>query len=352
MNYIPSDIIEHLKGLNTEDVAKKLGMNVVKHRTLCFVHKDTHPSLSFLPNGHGWNCFSCEAGGYDAISFVKKYLKCDFLTACRWLCKAYSIYLDDENFDKTKLNILQKRKSYKIEEKKKTLPPRSYYDIIAWIVEQAKISQEAADFLFKERLLDSEVVKELHIGSIISPERLIQKLTEQFSDIELIDTGIIKMNAGKRFLRVFTPCVLFPYYDVDGQLVGLQSRYIGKNGKAPRFQFIGCNNIPIFNLPILKQINRGEDLYIAEGVTDCMSLLSDGKKAVAIPSAGNLPDESLRLLTDFRLHMYPDNDKGAGICAYRNLRSKLINMGNFLYRETLPLEFKDYSEYYQYEKRK
>ena len=352
MKYIPSDIIERLKNLNTEDVAMKLGMTVVKHRTLCFMHQDTHPSLSFMKNEHGWKCFVCNCGGYDAISFVRKFLKCDYLGACHWLCQAYSICLPDKTAKRNVPRVPLKTTATKYEAKTGFIPSEKYYDIISWIIDKAKLSNEAADFLYMKRCLNQNVIQNLQIGSVSDPERLVQKLLIQFSEHDLKEAGIIKTNFGRHYLRIYTPCILFPYYDINKNIIGLQSRYIGNNANAPRFQFIGCKNIPIFNLPIVKQMNKGDDLYIAEGVTDCMALLSDGKKAVAIPSASNIPDECLNFLVDFRLHMYPDQDNGAGIRAYRNVRSKLISMGGFLYKEELPEGFKDYGEYYQYKCKK
>lgn len=55
--------------------------------------------------------------------------------------------------------------------------------------------------------------------------------------------------------------------------------------EAPRFQFISSQKTRLFNLPVLNTMKFGEDLYISEGITDCLALLSAGKKAVAIPSA-------------------------------------------------------------------
>ena len=352
MNYIPYKIIEHLKELNIEDVARKLGMMVDRHRALCFMHQDTHPSLSFMRNGHGWKCFVCDKGGYDAISLVRSFLQCGYLEACHWLCEAYSINIPGQNSERKYFRKPISVYSHQKKEESKSQPKIIYYEIINWIVDNARISKDAANFLYKGRYLDSNLVKNLHIGSITSSERLIQKLLVNFSETDLVESEIIKNISNKNYLRVYTPCLLFPYYDVDGKIIGLQSRYIGDNIKAPRFQFIGCKNIPIFNLPILRQLQKGDDLYIAEGVTDCMALLSDGKKAVAIPSASNIPDESLRLLADFRLHMFPDQDNGAGIRAFRTVRSKLISMGGFLYKEKLPDEYKDYGEYYQDKSRK
>lgn len=76
---------------------------------------------------------------------------------------------------------------------------------------------------------------------------------------------------------------------MTGGLIGLQSRYLGENKEVPRFQFVSAQKTRLFNLPILGSMKDGEDLYISEGITDCLALLSSGKKAVAIPSATILP---------------------------------------------------------------
>lgn len=47
MTFISEEILERLRHISCEDVAKQLNLVVEQHRTLCFMHKDHHPSLSF-----------------------------------------------------------------------------------------------------------------------------------------------------------------------------------------------------------------------------------------------------------------------------------------------------------------
>lgn len=143
----------------------------------------------------------------------------------------------------------------------------------------------------------------------------------------------------------YTPCLLFPYYDQDGSLIGIQSRYLGTNEKAPRFQFMSSQKTRLYNLPILNSLNRGDKLYISEGITDCLALLSDGLNAVAIPSATILPLEDLILLKNYELHMYPDRDE-AGQKAFMALRRFFINHYSTVRAEALPEGVKDYCDYY------
>ena len=147
------------------------------------------------------------------------------------------------------------------------------------------------------------------------------------------------------YFRMFTPCLLFPYYDKSGVLTGLQSRYLGSNKEAPRFQFVSSQKTRVFNMPIISTMKYCDDLYISEGITDCIALLSAGKKAVAIPSATILPIYDLMYLSKFKLHMYPDQDD-VGKNAYNNLRRHFVNHYAMLKEERLPDGCKDYGEYY------
>ena len=47
MDKIPQSIIDLLNSLSCETVAERLNLEVVKHKTLCFMHDDHHPSLYF-----------------------------------------------------------------------------------------------------------------------------------------------------------------------------------------------------------------------------------------------------------------------------------------------------------------
>lgn len=48
MGKISNYTIDVLNTLSCENVAKKLGVEVIKHRALCFMHDDHHPSLYFF----------------------------------------------------------------------------------------------------------------------------------------------------------------------------------------------------------------------------------------------------------------------------------------------------------------
>ena len=101
----------------------------------------------------------------------------------------------------------------------------------------------------------------------------------------------------------------------------------------------------IYNLPIVKRLRQGDDLWITEGCSDCWAMLSSGHKAIAIPSATLLSAQDssqLQALSSelgLHWHMYPDQD-APGERLYMQLRQILPTLTH----HQLPPGCKDYSE--------
>lgn len=156
------------------------------------------------------------------------------------------------------------------------------------------------------------------------------------------------------------PSLLIPYRDIDGRLLSVQARYLGKveregEGKGsgegnpspsplnlPRFQFPRGSRCGIFNLPILKTLSEGSELWITEGVTDCLAMMSSGRKAIAIPSATLLKPKDLEVLLSLSLNIAPDND-APGDKLFQELHKLLPNLQHHL----LPAKYKDFGEYWK-----
>lgn len=341
MAYISEDILARLKTLSCEDVAEKLNISVKRHRALCFMHDDHHPSLAFLGTDRSsWYCFVCNKSG-NAIDLVKESEKCSFVEACSWLCKEYNIEIGNNiPVYKPRKKKIQLKQFHKDEEKP------FVKEVALFLIETGELTEKASHFLFDERKLSPEVINDLKIVSKDNGYDVVNKLKAKFDDQILKDSGVVANVNDKLYFRFFTPCLLYPYYNQKKELIGLQSRYLGKNKEAPRFQFVSSQKTRLFNLPILNTLRKNEELYISEGITDCMALLSSGKKAVAIPSATILPQLDLSLLSDYKLHMFPDNDE-AGDKVFVKLQCFFINRNSFLTKEKLPEGIKDYSEYYK-----
>ena len=288
--------IEKLRNLPIESVAQRLGLRVSRHKSLCPFHEDSHPSLSFRVSKNTYRCFVCGASG-GTIDLVMRHLHVDFREACRWLADEHNIIVDEW-------------KPAPTDEVHKAFDATRYERFF----ERPWLNEEARRFLFDERRLDPRVVGWCRLTSW-------------------------KDKQGVAWLQI-------PYYNKEGQLVGIQNRNLVR-GALPRFRFPQGSECGIYNLPVLNLLRPGEQLFITEGCSDCWAMLSSGHKAIAIPSATLLTNdvrgkmEEVRDKLDIQFHMYPDRDE-PGERLFLQLQKVLPS----LVHHQLPPDCKDFSDFY------
>ena len=338
---IPREIIDKLNELSILSVASKLEIKAKRKRALCFMHNDSHPSLHFNTDKNTWKCYVCNKGG-GVINLVMEKLEIGFVDACKWLADQFNIIIPEDNGFRKHI----KKKTLKTVVKQKTEQQIvTDTELYEWVIRRARLSEQARQFLYEERKYSEEVVRELGIGSVTYPDKLVNALVSRFGEERSIKSGLVKRGQYGLYLHFYTPCLLFPYKDVEGRVENLQSRYLGTKKDAPRFQFIQNAQISMFNIGMLKEMKLGEKLYLSEGITDCIALLSSGRKAVAIPSATLLKEEQLNLLAARDLYMYPDQDE-AGERLFNELQETLGKRGSMVVRVSLPKGCKDFSDFY------
>lgn len=354
---------QRLRSLPVEAVAERLGLRVVRHKSLCPFHDDHHASLSYSTSRNTFRCFVCDARG-GTIDLVMRHLNMSFPDACRWLANGTNIILD----------------TYRPRTPTVDRPARPFDAArYARLFEHPWLSDEARTFLFTERRLNPRVVSWCRLTS--------------WTDRQ-----------GTHWLQT-------PYFDASGQLIGLQNRNLdygkqkgdegdvtgaegkqgqgvegkqeqaidgkqgqavegeqgqgseGKQGQAvegdgkqgqgsesreaPRFRFPYGSRCTVYNLPVTAMLRPGEPLFITEGCSDCWAMLSAGHKAIAIPSATLLSQADKALLRDLAqrlgtsFHMFPDRD-APGERLYMQLREVLPGVQH----HQLPVDCKDFAEYY------
>lgn len=307
------------------------------------MHDDHNPSLTFNNKKNMFFCFVCNKGG-GPIQLVQEHEGWTFKEACIWLVNRFNICWPEN--DEQKKPVRRKVKRIYLPKKEDVIGEFDE-ELYTWLIENAKLSEQAKRFLFEERRFKEEVIERLNIKSVTLPQKAITMLIDRFGEKRCLKSRLLKKGQYGLYFYFYTPCLLFPYYERDGRLMGLQSRYLGEIEDVPRFQFLSSRKTRLFNLPILNTLNRGDKLFISEGITDCMALLSSGQNAVAIPSATILPLEDLVTLRSYDLHMFPDQDE-AGQRAFVELRIFFVNHYAMLKAEKLPEGTKDYCDYYRY----
>ena len=363
--------IQKLRELDILQVADLLGMGLRNKRALCIHHDDHHPSLAFNVKKNTCHCYSCGFSA-DTIGLVRERLNLGFSEACHWLADHFDVYIGDDRYG----NSAKYGKSVKYgnsaryadkcaDNKVLTASDRRMASLRAHFAgthvshghvapsavdvefyqqmfRQMHLSESGRRFLFEERLLSSEALKVCQIVS-----------TEQSVCMARVGRGVFD-----------GPSLIFPYFDQEGRLISVQSRYLGKKKsesssdmdkvsldeakpddvkpkEIPRFKFAPGSHRMIYGLDRLKDYPPGEPLLITEGPSDCWTALTLGIHAIAIPSATLFDRRFQGLLAGRNLHIFPDQDE-AGLSLYFELKKALPSL---VYHQ-LPEGCKDLSEYY------
>ena len=295
--------LDEIRATPIEEVAENLGIGIVRHMALCPFHNDKHPSLHFDLKKNRYKCFACGASG-NVIDLVMRYNNMEFKEAINWI--------GNKEVNTAKDNAYEKKES------REEAVDIEYLEVL---MKNVCINEDAARFLFDERRIDSRVVEWCGLTSISS------------------DTPCWRW--GKAFYDA--PSLLIPYRDVDGKLLTVQGRYLGKE-KKPRFKFPHGSQAGMYNKQVIATLKKGDELWITEGPSDCWAMMSAGRKAVAIPSATSLTTGDLRLLGDglqkeVSLHMAPDNDR-PGMELFKTLKRHFPDLQGHV----LPDGVKDFGE--------
>ena len=327
--------IQKLRDLPIEGVAEQLGMVVKRHKALCPFHADHHASLSFNTRKNNCRCYVCMGDSVGTIDLVMKYLGKDFLSACRWLAEVNGVYLEKGrkreasssysslggsssggsfSGDNTGGSSSGENPGGSSSGKSSSFDASRY----ARFFEHPWLNEAARRFLFEERKIDWRVVNWCRLTSWTDKK-------------------------GVNWL-------LIPYFSTEGKLIGIQNRNLDykKGESTPRFRFPYGAKCSIYNLPIVRGMAPGEQLFITEGCSDCWAMLSAGHKAIAIPSATLLKPDDKKWLAEIgsqlkiNWHMFPDKD-APGEQLFLQLKEILPT----LVHHQLPPGCKDFSEYYQ-----
>lgn len=330
---------QKLLDLDIEEVANDLGICLSRHKALCFMHDDHHPSLVFFPKTNRWKCFVCDKWG-NTIDLVMEYLNVRFVDACVWLATKNNILLEGNYNSISAITPTIRRENRPV---KQTVEHKLDIEVLQALIDGLNLTDSGKDFLLNKRNYDPSVIAKLNIKSADS-EAEILNCYKRFPGQRLLDCGLVIKTYDGYHPSFHTPCLFFPYYDQNGKLITVQSRYLGNPEEHQRFQFPRGSRLTIFNLPILKKLDPQEPLFISEGVTDCIALLTTGKSAVAIPSATSLKKEDVEVLVQHPLAMYPDQDE-PGQRLFEQIQD-IINLNNGkIVKLDLPDGCKDYSAF-------
>ncbi len=220
----------------------KAGRN---YRARCPFHNEKTPSFMVSAERQIWHCFGCGSGG-DIFAFVKQIEGIEFGDALRMLARRAGVVLKRQ--DPTLQT--QRRRLYEICE----LAAKFFEKQL----EAGKSGEAAKKYLMKDRGLAKETIKQWRIGWIPEGWRNLHDFLRQkgYRDQEIFDAGLIvkkstdyglpstanaenesavvsSRSAVDGYYDRFRSRIIFPLFDIQGQIVGFAGRIFGKDDHPP-----------------------------------------------------------------------------------------------------------------------
>lgn len=287
-----------------------------------------HPSLSVDLQQGLFNCFSRDEGG-DAITFYELMHGVSYAKAVRGLARELGI-----TGGVRRRPSLAARAALDASELEsfEPLDAGQASDVCARFLEVCRAEDQLEGFSYLARRgIDAKLARRM--GVTYFPRRaysrVMRRMRESFSNEVLQRGGLF--NRRER-LTFYTHRLLFPFL-IEGRPRYLQARTTAA-GVEPRWHNMRGHVPALYNVDALASLESGALVYLVEGFTDTLTLLSHGFNAVGLVGAGGLKEEWLAPLARFRVGAALDPDAAGrrasaryeDMFARRQMRLAAINL--------------------------
>jgi len=341
-------MLDDIKSLSILDVAQKLGINHRNGRgnVPCFKgHDSSTNSFSFDVNTNTFKCFGCGIGGdtMDLVTHKLNYSTKDFKLVLQWFSDNFGLSPDYEPFKKIRLqDILESEKRIDERELKNDFLEDLNNELA---IDRAVMSKAYLNFVvfcdpalsgyfITDRGLTKEVIKENVIFEI-NKENIINFVTKKlpfsngkgffydllwllFTDIGVHPDQLELYIEKSGLMSIKNSSYGIPFFN-GKEVVYIQGVNTSEYAKSfSKYSYLGKVHKPLLFIPISMQTDDGniknevDDVFVTEGIIDCLSLIVLGMNSVAITDAG-LRDGDERLsefdkLYKKNVYLLLDND--------------------------------------------
>ncbi|MFA6424312.1 MAG: DNA primase [Candidatus Magasanikbacteria bacterium] len=262
----------------------------------CPFHREKTPSFMVNSEKQIWKCFGCGKGG-DIFSFIQEMEGMDFVEALKLLADRAGVKIDTY---RSEIDKSQKNRILEINQK-----AAHFFHHILTEMDGAKIARE----YLEKRGLKKETIETWQVGFIPDQWDLLTQyfLKKGIGVDDLVAAGLVikkdPARAGQGFYDRFRGRIMFPIWDVHGNVVGFTGRVLvetensgGKYVNTPQTLAYDKSRV-IYGLDKAKiEIKTQDQVVLVEGQMDVIACHQAGMKNVVASSGTALGLEQIKLL--------------------------------------------------------
>lgn len=295
---LSADFIDRIKDSNRiEDIMRQyvtLKRSGHGYKCLCPFHSERTPSCTVYPDNGSFYCFGCGAGG-DVITFTMKIENLDYMEAVKYLAEKAGIAMPEDGFEdraaQTKKRILEMNRE----------AAKFFYQNL-----KTPDGREGLNYLINTRRLRPETIKSFGLG--VAPNRWTSltnhMLSLGYTQQELIAASLITEKNGRCF-DFFVNRVIFPIFDLRGNVVAFSGRTLDKDFKG--MKYLNSRGTPVyeksrtlFALNFAKNTSvKSKRLILCEGNLDVISLHQAGFTEAVATCGTAITPEHARLMSQY-----------------------------------------------------
>ncbi len=329
---IPQHIIDQVSDIDIVEVVneyvtlKRSGVNWIG---LCPFHTDKSPSFYVSPSKQICKCFACgkpDKGEGGVIHFVEQMENISFPAAVRLLAKKYNIDIPEIQLSP--------------EEEARDKRRESLYIALAAAQQQFEdnylASQDTQHYISTVRQVSEPYRKLYGIGYAPTGNQLTKLMPSKgYKTDVLLSADIIKQNESGKHYDTFRSRAMFPYYDLQGRVIGFTGRDL--TGQVEdQWKYFNTSTTDLFSKSTAiwglwqakKRISETGKVHIVEGQMDAVSFAQNGLQNTVAGSGTAFTDAQVKILhrfADVAVLVY-DGDK-AGVKASLKQIQTLLSYG-------------------------
>lgn len=283
---------------------------------VCPFHDDSNPSMCVSREKQIYTCFSCHATG-NVFTFLMNYEHIDFKETLRYLGEKVGVNVSGIQITKKSNKFDKLFDAYKFSVK--------YFQNNL----SSSLGKQAKAYLASRGIAD-EIIKEFEIGLSLDLRDDLTKLLMK-KEFDLVTLNRIGLSSDDR--DIYNDRIMFPLYDVSGNVVGFSGRIYKDNGQN---KYLNTKETEIFK--------KGEMLYhyhiareecrnkraviVMEGFMDVIRASTIGIKNTVALMGTALTKEQITLIKRLsnNIILCLDGD-GPGVKAATGIGEELLNQG-------------------------
>jgi DNA primase catalytic core len=303
--------------LSLVGICKDYGIDLIKRESdyvcLCPFHAESEPSCTINPETNTFKCSGCSAYG-DVIKFVQKRENLEFMPALAKLACMLGIdtlapFIDEGDSTKRRPDRIL------------DLAVEFYYRLLKDLMGR---QDPVLGAFFRDRGIDMESVDRFRIGFAPFDNKLADFFLQStgFHPGEVLSTGLINQYGSGDFYPFFANRIIFPFLK-NGRAVYLTGRSIDRT--EPRYINLPAGELfekTIYNSDALR--SAAKDIYITEGIIDCILAEQMGLSAIALAGMATNDDLAKQLIAKNVYIVFDNEESGVSQNGAEKLASDLL----------------------------